>query len=63
MSRHIRNRIAKLVQDQEEAEEVVFVFQSWALGPPAPKAREAPAAPPAPTQPESPSGAPPQGTP
>jgi hypothetical protein len=64
MSRQIRRRIAKLIEDLEEgSEEVVLVFAPWALGPQASEARKADSTPQAPTPPESPSGAPPQRTP
>ena len=52
MSRHLRARLAKLAQDLDDAEEVVFVIQPWALPHPAPKTRETPSTLPAPTPPE-----------
>jgi hypothetical protein len=57
MSRHIRRRFAKLVQESEEAPEVVIVFAPWAVSQ-LPAARETPPASPAPPPPEPPSGEP-----
>jgi len=57
MSGHIRKRIAKLIEELEETEEVVFVFAPWAVGP------QAPSTPPASTPPEPPSAAPPEDMP
>ena len=54
MSRQVRRRIAKLVQDLEEAAEVVVVFAPWALPRNAPETREAPPFPPASTEPQEP---------
>ena len=45
MSRHVRNRIAKLIRDIEDTSEVVLVFAPWAVAPVPPKTPETPPAP------------------
>jgi hypothetical protein len=45
MNRHVRNRIAKLIQDLQDTSEVVLVFAPWAVAPAPPKTPETPPAP------------------
>ena len=52
MSRQVRRRIAKLVQDLEEAPEVVLIFAPWALPRNAPETPEARSIPPTSTGPQ-----------